>query len=76
MLPNYAYVSEFVQATRRSPLGNFVGWPSEIIRTSYNIADISTKEMANPVLRRIGVERMTGYALTLGAMAPTAKVGF
>ena len=76
MLPNYAYVSELVQASRRSPLGNFVGWTSEIIRTSYNIADISTKEMANPVLRRIGVERMTGYALTLGAMAPTATWAF
>ena len=76
MLPNYAYVSEFVQATRRSPLGNFVGWPSEIIRTSYNIADISTKEMANPVLKRIGVERMTGFALTIGAIPPTAVWGF
>ena len=37
MLPNYSYVSEFVQGFRRSPLGNFVSWPSEIIRTSTRI---------------------------------------
>jgi hypothetical protein len=76
MLPNYAYVSEFVQATRRSPLGNFVGWPSEIIRTSYNIMDLSTKEMANPVLKRIGVERATGFALATAAMGSTSVWAF
>ena len=76
MLPNYAYVSEFVQATRRSPLGNFVGWPSEIIRTSFNIADGASKEMANPVLKRIGVERAAGFALTVAAIPPTAVWGF
>jgi hypothetical protein len=76
MLPNYAYVSEFVQATRRSPLGNFVGWPSEIIRTSYNIMDLSTKEMANPVLKRIGIERATGFALATAAMGSTSVWAF
>ena len=30
-LPNYAYVSDAVKATRRSPLGNFVSWTAEII---------------------------------------------
>jgi len=76
MLPNYAYVSEFVQATRRSPLGNFVGWPSEIIRTSYNIMDGATKEMANPVLKRIGVERAAGAAIAWATLAPTSVWAF
>ena len=34
MLPNYAYVSDFVKTFRRSILGNFVSWPAEIIRTT------------------------------------------
>ena len=76
MLPNYAYVSEFVQATRRSPLGNFVGWPSEIIRTTYNIMDGATKEMANPVLKRIGVERAAGAAIAWATLPPTAVWAF
>ena len=76
MLPNYAYVSEFVQGTRRSPLGNFVGWPSEIIRTTFNIMDGATKEMANPVLKRIGVERASGAAIAWATLPPTAVWGF
>ena len=38
-VPNYAYVSDFVQGMRRSPLGNFVSFPAEIIRTSTNIME-------------------------------------
>ena len=36
-MPNYAYVSEIVQASRRSPFGNFVSWTAEQIRTNTNI---------------------------------------
>ena len=63
MLPNYAYVSELVQASRRSPLGNFVSWPAEIIRTSGNIMSGAKKEMQNlksdneKILKEAKVER-------------------
>ena len=35
-IPNYAYVSDVVKGFRRSPLGNFASFPSEIYRTGTN----------------------------------------
>ena len=75
MLPNYAYVSEFVQASRRSILGNFVSWTAEIIRTSGNIMSGAKKEMQNPILARIGAERAAGFAVTVGTIGPLAVWG-
>ena len=75
MLPNYAYVSELVQASRRSPLGNFVSWPAEIIRTSGNIMSGAKKEIQNPILARIGYERAAGFATTVGIIGPAAVWG-
>ena len=75
MLPNYAYVSELVQASRRSPLGNFVSWPAEIIRTSGNIMSGAKKEIQNPILARIGYERAAGFAVTIGTLGPAAVWG-
>jgi hypothetical protein len=59
-LPNYAYVSDFVKTFRRSILGNFVSWPAEIIRTTGRIAQIGLQEIKDPVLARIGWERLIG----------------
>ena len=44
-VPNYAYVSEFVQGLRKYPVGNFVSFPAEIMRTSTNIVDTALKEI-------------------------------
>ena len=35
-VPNYDYVGSFVKALRLAPLGNFMSFPAEIIRTGYN----------------------------------------
>ena len=75
MLPNYAYVSELVQASRRSPMGNFVSWPAEIIRTSNNIMAGAKREIKDPILKRIGMERAAGFALTVGTIGPAAVWG-
>ena len=76
MLPNYAYVSEFVQGFRRSPLGNFVSWPSEIVRTSTNILTGAKREIKDPILARMGYERAAGFATTIAILGPTAVWGF
>ena len=49
-VPNYAYVSEFVKGLRKFPLGNFVAFPSEILRTGTNIVDTALKEINYKVL--------------------------
>ena len=46
-VPNYAYVGEFVKTARLLPVGNFMSFPSEIIRTSTNIAQQGIKEMSH-----------------------------
>ena len=78
-VPNYAMVSEFVKGLRKLPIGNFVAFPAEIIRTSANIVETALKEInyktiINPKdglvspLRARGIQRLTGMALTTAAL--------
>ena len=82
-IPNYAYVSDFVKGLRQYPLGNFVSFPAEIMRTGTNIVQRGLDEMfytvtlpngkvVNP-LRSIGLQRLTGMAVTTSAV-PYAAV--
>tara|TARA_B100001248_G_scaffold52528_2_gene34300 strand:+ start:1220 stop:5524 length:4305 start_codon:yes stop_codon:yes gene_type:complete len=63
-VPNYAYVSDFVKGIRRSPLGSFASFPSEIFRTGGNTTMLAVKEMKDPIFQSIGMKRLTGQALT------------
>ena len=76
-VPNYAFVSDFIKGLRQLPVGNFVAFPAEIIRTSSNIVETALKEInystvingktVNP-LRARGLQRLTGMALTTAAL--------
>ena len=66
-VPNYAYVSDTVRALRRLPLGTFMSFPSEILRTTTNIAKRSIKEIKDPALRSIGIKRLAGMTTVLAA---------
>jgi len=76
-VPNYAYVSEFVKGLRKFPLGNFVAFPSEILRTGTNIVDTALKEInykvlingdwVTPLAAR-GRQRLMGMAITTAAL--------
>jgi hypothetical protein len=44
-VPNYAYVGDVVKTARLLPIGNFMSFPSEMIRTTTNIAELGLKEM-------------------------------
>jgi len=76
-VPNYAFVSDFIKGLRQLPVGNFVAFPSEIIRTSANIIETALKEInysttvgktvVHP-LRSRGYQRLTGMALTTAAL--------
>ena len=69
-VPNYAYVSSFLQGLRRSPLGNFVSFPAEIIRTSTNIVQRGIREVKNPIKRGIGARRLAGFGTAVTVIPP------
>ena len=82
-VPNYAYVSDFVKGIRKWPVGNFVSFPAEIMRTSTNIVDTALREInfklklpSGEIVKpfaNIGKQRLRGMALTTVAV-PTALV--
>ena len=67
-IPNYSYVSDVVQNVRKSPLGNFASFPSEIYRTGTNNLVRGIKESKDPVRSVIGNTRLTGAAMTYVAV--------
>ena len=81
-IPNYAFVSEFIKGLRKLPVGNFVAFPAEIMRTGTNIVQTSLDEIfftakingkeVNP-LRARGLQRLTGMAATT-AVLPLSTV--
>ena len=78
VVPNYERVPEIVQMLRRTPLGNFIAYPAEIIRTSTNILGQAIKELSsdNPYLRERGMERLLGFgAMTTGIPVGATAVG-
>jgi hypothetical protein len=75
-VPNYAYVSDFIKGLRRSPLGNFVSFPAEIVRTTFNITEQGLKELADPALRSIGARRLIGLGTTLAIIPPAVVETF
>ena len=76
-VPNYSYVSDFVKGLRKFPLGNFVAFPAEIMRTGVNIVDTALKEInysviingktVKPLAAR-GRQRLMGMAITTAAI--------
>ena len=70
-VPNYARVPEFIKTLRKAPLGNFIAFPAEIIRTSGNVIGRSIKELASesPEIRSIGMRRLMGSLAVDGGIA-------
>jgi len=77
-VPNYNYVSDFVKGLRKFPVGNFVSFPAEMIRTSTNIVQRAIKEinyshtLANgqvvKPLEKRGYRRLVGFGVTATAV--------
>ena len=66
--PSYDRVPPGIKGLRELPIGNFVAFPAEILRTSVNILGQARKEImsGNEVLVRRGMNRAAGY---LGSMS-------
>jgi hypothetical protein len=71
-IPNYDYVGDFIQQLRRLPLGNFVSFPVETIRTGINTLRQGVKELGDPLTAGIGTKRLLGVTAFGGLMGQGA----
>ncbi len=64
--PTYSKVPPLVQELRKLPIGNFISFPAEILRTGANIISTGLKEAAHPnkAIQQMGIRRLTGAFLT------------
>ena len=64
--PTYSKVPPVIQELRKLPLGNFISFPAEILRTGANIISTGLKEAAHPnrAIQQMGIRRLTGAFLT------------
>ena len=64
--PTYSKVPPVIQQLRKLPLGNFISFPAEILRTGANIIGIGLKEAAHPnrAIQQMGIRRLTGAFMT------------
>jgi len=82
-IPNYDYVSDFVKSLRKLPIGNFVSFPAEIVRTGTNIVRRALREINEEIIvdgkaikpfEGIGYTRLFGFgATTIAVPAATAE---
>ncbi len=68
-MPTYSKVPDIIKGIRNLPLGNFVAFPAETLRGSFNVLNISTKEIlsGDPILREMGYRGLIGAFTTQGA---------
>jgi hypothetical protein len=68
-MPTYSKVPLAIKGVRNLPLGNFVAFPAETLRGSFNVMNISTKEIlsGDPILREMGYRGLIGLFTTQGA---------
>ena len=77
-VPNYDYVGRFAEALRTGPaavLGNFIAFPTEIVRTSANILTIGAAEIQsdNSAIRKRGGARLAGYGTAAHGVGAAAQ---
>ena len=85
-IPNYDYVSDFVQGLRKLPIGNFVSFPAEIARTGTNIVRRALREINEEItlangtvvkpFQSIGYTRLFGFTTTVAAVPMGTAAAF
>ncbi len=67
-IPTYSKVPAIIKNIRNLPLGNFVAFPAEILRTSAHLIEIGARELTstNPFIRQMGARRLVGASAVFG----------
>ena len=67
--PTYSRVPRIIKAFRLQPLiGNFVSWPSEMLRILPNTLRYAGEDMKTPGMRRYGLQRLIGMFVGTSAV--------
>ena len=69
-IPTYSKVPKAIQTLRDLPLGNFIAFPAEILRTGSNLITLGARELTsvNPYIRQMGARRLIGASATFGGI--------
>jgi hypothetical protein len=75
--PTYSRVPPLIKKFRQQPFfGNFISWPSEIVRTMFNMAQISYDQIRTPGMEYYGYKRaLLGIATIAGVSYASGKLG-
>lgn len=62
MMPNYSLVPRIVKDMRGLPIGDFIAFPAEMMRTSKNLVKYTIKDLTsgNPELQKMAAKRLAG----------------
>jgi len=67
--PTYSRVPRIIKAFRLQPLiGNFVSWPSEMLRILPNTLRYAVEDMKTPGMRKYGLQRLIGMLVGTSAV--------
>ena len=69
-IPTYSKVPEIIKIIRNLPLGNFIAFPAEILRTGGHLLTIGARELTstNPFIRQMGARRLLGTTAVFGGV--------
>ena len=68
LMPTYSLVPEIIRTIRLLPVGNFISWPSEIIRLTGTAFRTAFREASstNLAIQQNGLRKLIGMSLTFG----------
>jgi hypothetical protein len=74
--PTYSRVPKLIKALRLQPIfGNFISWPSEMLRCLPNTVRYAAEDLKTPGMRKYGISRMMYMIAATTAVVGITKLG-